>query len=118
MCQPQDDQLLLSWVEPASIQRGIRRDLAKLMRGSSTRQTLRAAERFRSFTKPVLVVWAGHDRLFPAELGVRLATAFPNSQLETVRDSATFVSCDQPAHLAELIDEYLSSRLHTQRPSA
>jgi pimeloyl-ACP methyl ester carboxylesterase len=58
-----------------------------------------------SFTKPVLVVWAGHDRLFPAELGVRLATAFPNSQLETVRDSATFVSCDQPAHLAELIDE-------------
>jgi pimeloyl-ACP methyl ester carboxylesterase len=66
----------------------------------------------------VLVVWASNDRLFPAELGVRLATAFPDSQLETVRDSATFVTCDQPAHLAELIDEYLSSRVQIDRPSA
>jgi pimeloyl-ACP methyl ester carboxylesterase len=118
MRQPHDDRLLLSWTEPASTQRGIRRDLAKLMRGSSNRQTLRAAERFASFTKPVLVVWANHDRLFPAELGVRLATAFPDSHLETVQDSATFVSCDQPESLAELIDEYLSSRVRTDRPSA
>jgi pimeloyl-ACP methyl ester carboxylesterase len=53
----------------------------------------------------VLVVWAGQDRLMPAEHGPRLAALHPNARLVQVEDAATLVPEDQPERLArELID--------------
>jgi pimeloyl-ACP methyl ester carboxylesterase len=83
----------------------IRRDLAKLMAGSSSSQTLAAARSFAHFDRPVLVVWAQQDRLFERSLGRRLADAFPRGRLVTVPASRTFVPLDQPAVLAALISE-------------
>jgi pimeloyl-ACP methyl ester carboxylesterase len=98
----------LEWARPLASDGGVRRDLAKLMTGVSTQQTLRAAESFADFDRPVMVVWAENDRLFTQELGQRLAGAFPQGRLETVADSATFVPLDQPTRLAGLLDEFLA----------
>jgi hypothetical protein len=35
-----------------------------------------------------------------------MAAAFPNARLETIEDSRTFVSIDQPRRTAELIAEF------------
>jgi pimeloyl-ACP methyl ester carboxylesterase len=85
----------------------IRRDLRKLLVGSSNAQTLAAAQSFHRFGKPVLVVWAGDDRLFTPSLGRRLASAFPRGRLEVIAGSRTFVPVDQPARLAGLIAGFL-----------
>jgi pimeloyl-ACP methyl ester carboxylesterase len=97
----------LEWVRPLASDAAIRRDLAKLMTGSSKTQTLRAAERFVDFDRPAMVVWAENDRLFSRQLGERLANAFPNGRFEVVADSATFVPLDQPTRLAHLLNDFL-----------
>ncbi|MEW2352173.1 alpha/beta hydrolase [Spirillospora sp. NPDC029432] len=91
------------WVVPLATRRSVRRDAAKLMTGSSSSQTLAAARTFAGYDRPVLVVWADGDRLFPAELGRRLAGAFPQGRLEVVTGSGTFVPHDRPERLTELL---------------
>lgn len=98
----------LRWIKPLASNAGIRRDLAKLMVGSSNYQTQCAARSFADYTGPVLVVWAEHDRLFPRSLGQRLAQSFPRGRFEMVADSATFVPLDQPHRLAALIADFLT----------
>jgi pimeloyl-ACP methyl ester carboxylesterase len=97
----------LEWVGPLASDPAIRRDLAKLMTGSSKSQTLSAAERFADFDGPAMVVWAENDRLFSRRLGQRLASAFPRGRFEVVADSATFIPLDQPTRLARLLNEFL-----------
>ncbi|MGC1285376.1 MAG: alpha/beta hydrolase [Streptosporangiaceae bacterium] len=96
------------WTIPLATNSGVRRDAAKLMKGSSKTQTLGAARRFADFAQPVLVVWAGQDRLFPRSLGERLAAAFPHGRFELVDDSATFIPCDQPHSLAAILAGFLA----------
>jgi pimeloyl-ACP methyl ester carboxylesterase len=98
------------WAGPLATSRGIRRDTTKLMTGSSNTQTLAAARTFAHFNRPVLVVWAARDRLFPRALGQRLADAFPQGQLEVIADSGTFVPLDQPGRLTELLSDFLASK--------
>ena len=100
---------LLHWARPLAKDALIRRDLRKLMSGSSSRQTLDAARHFGDFDGPVLVVWAAEDRLFPRSLGERLAGAFPNGRLEVVAESRTLIPHDQPLELAGLISEFLDT---------
>ena len=97
----------LHWVKPLAANPAIRRDLAKLMLGSSNDQTLSAAQQFANYHGPVLVVWAERDRLFPHSLGHRLAQAFPRGRFEVVADSATFVPLDQPHRLAALLNNFV-----------
>jgi pimeloyl-ACP methyl ester carboxylesterase len=87
----------------------IRRDAKRMLKGISPDHTLRAAEALRGFDKPVLLAWAGDDRLFPFSLAERLADVLPNARLETVPDSLTFVAEDQPERLAQLIDDFISA---------
>jgi pimeloyl-ACP methyl ester carboxylesterase len=103
-----DPESTAAWSTPLADAR-IRRDARKLMTGGSNRQTLGAARRFGEFDRPVLVVWAGRDRLFPPALGQRLAAAFPRGRLAVIPDSATFIPHDQPGQLAKLIQEFLLS---------
>jgi pimeloyl-ACP methyl ester carboxylesterase len=84
----------------------IRRDTRKVLFGMSKAHTLEAAERFARFEAPVLVAWAAQDRVFPHELAVRLAAAFPRAELATIEHSRTFVAEDQPEELARLIADF------------
>jgi pimeloyl-ACP methyl ester carboxylesterase len=99
-------ELYLSWLEPLRKDRGVRRDLKKVLRGIRPRYTLEAAELLPGFRKPALIVWADKDRFFPHEHGERLAQLLPDARLETVADSRTFIPFDQPQKLAGLIADF------------
>jgi pimeloyl-ACP methyl ester carboxylesterase len=92
-----------SWVLPVLSDRAVRRDAVKVLRGISKRYTLEAAERLRSFERPVLLAWAPEDRFFKWRYAERLASEIPAARLERVEDSRSFVPEDQPERLAELI---------------
>ena len=105
------DDLLLDWFTPALRDRRIRRDFATFAVGSPSRATLLEwAEAERGFDKPVLVVWADHDPLMPAEHGPRLAEHYPNARLVMVEGSSTLVAEDQPQRPAELIADFTAGR--------
>jgi len=101
-----DASVARSFVRPAASSSDVRRDLAKVLRGVSSRYTLDAARRFSTFDRPVLLAWAGDDRLFPLALAQRLAAGFPRAKLEVVPDCRTFVPEDQPEHLAALVRSF------------
>jgi len=101
-----DAEVTNGWMRPAIEQAGIRRDLAKVMRGIHPRYTLEAAEKLSDFRHPVLLVWASEKAFFPLEHAERLAQTFPDARLERVDDSYTFVMEDQPDRLAALIAEF------------
>ena len=78
----------------------MRRDPTKFLQGHRHEDlTSRRPASCGEFDRPVLLAWAD-DRFFKLELAERLAAAFPNSRLEAVPDSRTFVPEDQPERLA------------------
>jgi pimeloyl-ACP methyl ester carboxylesterase len=101
-----DAEITDSWMRPALTDGGVRRDLAKVLRGIHPRYTLEAAEKLGDFRHPVLLVWAPEKDFFPWEHAQRLAQTFPDARVERVDDSYTFVSEDQPERLAALIGEF------------
>lgn len=100
------DEVTDAYLTPALGDKRIRRDVATILKGISNRYTRQAAERFGEFDRPVLVVWATEDKVFPLRYGERLAGDFPDARLERVEDSYTYVSEDQPARTAELIGAF------------
>jgi pimeloyl-ACP methyl ester carboxylesterase len=101
--RPVADDLSDAWLRPALSSRPIRREIAAILKGISSRHTLEAAERFGEFDKPVLIAWAPEDRFFKFRYAEQLVAAFPNARLERIEDSYTFVPLDQPERTAELI---------------
>jgi pimeloyl-ACP methyl ester carboxylesterase len=107
--RPVPDDVMDEWFRPAREQALVRRDLEAYGRGRPSREVLLDwAERNRSFTGPVLVVWAAEDRLMPAEHGARLAELYPQGRLVTIPDSYTLVPEDQPAALTAAIRAFLA----------
>jgi pimeloyl-ACP methyl ester carboxylesterase len=100
------NEVTAAWLRPAQTDKGVRRDIARLLRGVDSRYTLEAAEKLRGFDRPVLIAWAPEDRFFPREHADRLASILPDARIEEVPDSYTFVSEDQPELVARLIGEF------------
>jgi pimeloyl-ACP methyl ester carboxylesterase len=103
------DELMRDWLAPLA-QPEIRRDLAKYAgHAKQARATsLAATEKLPFFDRPVLVVWAGEDRLMPHAHGRRLADIFPQGRLVEIADSYTLITEDQPAELTRHIREFLA----------
>ena len=95
------------WLGPIRTSRGVRRDIGKIFRAVDPRYTLEAAEKLKSFDKPVLLAWASEDKLFPIEYARRLASELPNATVEEIPDSYTFIAQDQPERLAEVIGAFV-----------
>ena len=87
----------------------VRRDVRRAFHAMAPRYTLAAAELNRDFPRPVLVAWGDDDRLFPRQLGERLARDLPHARLTTLDDCAAFAALDQPAQLADLIVHHLET---------
>ena len=98
--RPLPDAVAQAYLSPLRKSAGVRRDLRKLLREVHPRHTLAAAEKLRTFDRPVLLAWAPEDKLFPIRLAHRLAALLPDAKLVEVPDSYTFLSEDQPAVLA------------------
>jgi pimeloyl-ACP methyl ester carboxylesterase len=96
-----------SYLNPGRASRGVRRDLAKVFGSVHAKYTLEAAEKLKSFDKPVLLAWASEDKLFPIEYPRRLASELPNATLEEIDDSYTFIAEDQPERLADAIATFV-----------
>ncbi len=105
--RPLDDEVLRSYLGPFLANGAIRRDALKVLRGISSRQTIEAAERLRSFEAPTLIVWAPEDRFFKLRYAERLAAEIPNARLVTIEDSLTFMPEDQPQRLADAIAGFI-----------
>jgi pimeloyl-ACP methyl ester carboxylesterase len=99
---PVPDDLLQSWVAPLR-DRGVRRDLVKVLRGISPTYTLEAAEKLPAFKRPVLIAWGTEDKFFPLSEAERLAALFDQARLERIERARTFVQLDAPDQLAALI---------------
>jgi pimeloyl-ACP methyl ester carboxylesterase len=102
--QPQD--VVERYIGPARRDAAVRDDLKRFLVGVDAKYTIEAAARFGEFRKPVLVLWAREDKIFPVEHAERLAHDYPDARLEFVEDSYAFIPEDQPAWLAERIAEF------------
>jgi len=103
------ETLLGSWLEPAARDPRVRRDAGQFIGSIDKTLTLRAAERLRSFARPVLLVWGESDPFFTVALAERLAAVFPEARLVPVPNARTFVSLDQPTQVAEEIAGFLAT---------
>ena len=86
----------------------IRRDAKKMLSGISKEHTIEAARRLADFDRPVLLAWAGEDKLFPRSLAERLQEVLPQSQLQVIPGARTFVAEDQPGPLAAAVRALLT----------
>jgi pimeloyl-ACP methyl ester carboxylesterase len=104
-----DPALVDSWVAPSGTIDGIRHDLRKVTASLDKCHTLAAAERLKTYDRPVLLAWGEDDRFFKPAHAERLAATIPGARIEWIAGAKTFVSLDRPERLAELIREFASS---------
>ncbi|WP_035850420.1 alpha/beta fold hydrolase [Cryptosporangium arvum] len=103
------DDVAAGYFGPARESAAIRADLRRALRHVHRRHTLAAAPALANFPGPVLLAWAADDRLFPLELGRRLAALFGHARLVAIPDTYTLVPEDQPEPLARLIVEFATA---------
>lgn len=103
------DELIASWMQPATSDSGVMRDAAKVTAGMNKRHTLAAAEKLRGSQLPILLTWAPGDKYFPISYAERLQSEAGNAKLVRIADAKTFVALDQPGPLAEEIAEFAVS---------
>lgn len=94
--RPIDPVVVRAWTDAMRADRGVLHDIAVFWSAMHPRTTLDVATRLPRFTRPVLVLWAREDRLFPPANAERLAALFTDARVAWVEDSYAFVSEDQP----------------------
>ena len=100
-------EILDSWFAPATRDRDLRRDLARLLRSATPRATLRAGRQLDRFRGSALVVWTKPANLvFPLLHGRRLAGRLGAGQVELIGESRAFIPEDQPQALAQSIGRF------------
>jgi pimeloyl-ACP methyl ester carboxylesterase len=100
-------ELVASWMEPATKDPDVMRDLKKVTIGMNKRHTLAAAAKLRGSELPILLTWAPGDKYFPISYAERLAGEAGNAKIVQVPGSKTFVPLDQPKRLAEEIAAFV-----------
>ena len=102
------DAATARWLRPVMTRPEIRRDAVRMLRAAAADGgfLVAAAERLPDFDHPALVVWASRDRVMPPEHGQRLAGLLPQGRLTEVDDSYTLIPLDQPARLAQAIQDF------------
>lgn len=103
------DDLVASWMRPATEDKAIMRDLKKVTAGMDKRHTLAAAEKLRGLDLPIRLLWAPGDKYFPLSYAERLASEAKNAELVQIEGAKTFVPLDQPQRLADAIAEFAAS---------
>ena len=95
-----------SYVLPVLTDKGVRRDVRRVLADADSSYTIDAALKLASWDRPALIAWSRNDRFFPFEHGERLAKIIPGARFEPVDGARTFSSEDQPERLAGLIGSF------------
>jgi pimeloyl-ACP methyl ester carboxylesterase len=103
------DELIASWMTPATNEADVMRDLKKVTVGMNKRYTLEAAAKLRGSDLPILLTWAPGDKYFPLKYAERLASEAKNARIVQIPDAKTFVALDQPQRLADEIAGFAST---------
>lgn len=104
--------IMRSYTAPLREQAGTRRDFAALVRNIHPRYTVAVAMRLSAYRRPVLLTWARERRrFFPLEHAYRLASLFPDAEVEIIEDSGPFVTEDQPQAVAAAIRRFIAARV-------
>jgi pimeloyl-ACP methyl ester carboxylesterase len=107
---PIETAAMESYVRPVIERADIRHDGRKAIGSVSAAYSRTAATQLiADFDKPVLLLWAAEDRVFPLE-HARHYGAKLGAPLHTIADSYTYTAEDQPAHTAELLDDFMRTR--------
>jgi pimeloyl-ACP methyl ester carboxylesterase len=97
------EDLIASWMRPATQDRGVMHDLKKVTAGMNKRHTLAAAQELRKTDLPIRLLWAPGDKYFPIKYAERLAGEVGNAVIVQIPDAKTFVPLDQPQRVADEI---------------
>jgi pimeloyl-ACP methyl ester carboxylesterase len=100
-----------SYVLPVLTNRGVARDVRRLLGGFDSKYTIDAALKLAGWDRPALIAWSQNDRFFPPEHGERLAKIIPGARFEQIDDARTFSAEDQPERLAGLIGAFVEEAL-------
>jgi pimeloyl-ACP methyl ester carboxylesterase len=65
--------------------------------------------RYRSFERPVLVIWGKQDSVTPLIQGEGLASAFPNTTLEVLDGVNHIPHIEKPAEVVRLVDAFMKA---------
>lgn len=103
------DELIASWMQPATADSGVMRDLKKVTAGMNKLHTLAAAEKLRSSDLPIRLLWAPGDKYFPISYAERLARETHNTEIIQIPDAKTFVPLDQPQRVADEIATFVGN---------
>jgi pimeloyl-ACP methyl ester carboxylesterase len=101
------DDLVASWMRPATQNSDVMRDAKKVTAGMNKRHTLAAAAKLRTSEVPLRLLWAPGDKYFPVKYAERLAGEVPNSEIVQIPDAKTFVPLDQPQRVADEIAAFI-----------
>ena len=100
-----------SYVLPVLTNKGVARDVRRVLRGLDSKYTIDAALKLAGWDRPALIAWSENDRFFPPEHGERLAKIIPGARFEQIDDARTFSAEDQPERLAGLIGAFVEEAL-------
>lgn len=103
------NELIASWMQPATADAGVMRDLKKVTAGMNKRHTLAAAEKLRNSDLPIRLLWAPGDKYFPITYAERLASETHNAEIAQIPDAKTFVPLDQPQRIADEIATFVGT---------
>jgi pimeloyl-ACP methyl ester carboxylesterase len=103
------DELIASWMSPATEDSGVMRDLKKVTAGMNKRHTLAAAEKLRGSQLPIRLLWGPGDKYFPISYAERLAGEAGNAEIVQIPNAKTFVPLDQPERVAEEIAGFVGN---------
>ena len=101
------NDLVASWMRPATEDSGVMHDAKKVTAGMNKRHTLAAAKKLRTSQIPLRLLWAPGDKFFPIKYAERLASEVPNAEIIQIPDAKTFVPLDQPKRVADEIASFI-----------
>lgn len=105
--RPVPDEIIGEWFRPLLSNKGVLRDIRAFLSAIDYRDTLAAAEKLRTFDKPVLLLWPRKAPFFPFAHAQRWAALLPDARLVEVPDSYTFVCEDQPELMVREMEQFL-----------
>jgi len=103
------DELIASWMRPATKDSDVMRDAKKVTAGMNKRYTLAAAEKLRDSQLPIRLLWAPGDKYFPISYAERLASEAGNAKIVQIPNAKTFVPLDQPHRVADEIAAFIET---------